>query len=408
MVLPSPDLDADFRSVVLPTADPSAQYRLVLDAQSAGALSLRISEADSSGEDITTFGNIQVGPNTVAELLVENSRTSALRIDGDGDGVFETQGSPDRLPVPASRDFLPYAPTMTGIASANLMETKPIGVGTCAFGGEEVRLQIAVGPLSAPVDAYLAIFAPSLDPVNVFLLGSDLSVHLLSEGLNPWKANTLGEVQEALYGDIPLSAFPPGTYYLGLLMTLVGNLDRYYLWVTFFESPEPDAPVSYTSSGQVTDQGANFAGGTSCCGCELRHYGTLPGDFPEMEVASATFFLTMSRENSFYLNPQEGPTALKLVLAGREVETTSAEVSAGASPAVDVPWTITFEFDPPVPVGPGTPWDLLDGDDDIYSAVGLHAGDDGGGGLPGVSETSACQYARTTDLRYSAEFMGPP
>lgn len=403
IVVPPIDRDADFRYLICPGTDFPSGYRVVIDGTSAGEFGVRVGTLRGGNTIVADFDGIPVESNTAAELEFAPGGHPMMQIDFDGDGTFETEEIPDALPLPAGEQAFPYPPSVGTVMSSRAEEMRPLALGTSALGGDWVSLRAGVARVTGAADIYLAVFAPPLDPTNIYLIWPDLSVHPVTDGLVPWKANTTGEINEALFGDIPLSAFPPGTYYLGLLMTPAGSLDNYYLWITSFESPESAGPVIYLSSGKLSDTGSEFAGGSACCGCELRHYGILPADFPEMEVSSVTFYLAMSRENSFYMNPQEGSTTLTLRLGDEEASAASERAPLESVLEVDVPWILSFEFDPAVFVGPGTQWQLLDGDGDIYSAVGLHASDDSGSGLPGVSETSNCEYGRTTNLWYSVQ-----
>jgi len=172
---------------------------------------------------------------------------------------------------------------------------------------------------------------------------------------------------------------------------------------TIQAGPAEEETIVYVSSGRRKDFPGQ-AGGSSCCGCVVENRGTLPEDFPKSYVRAVTFYLTASHTNSYYTSVEEGPTKLKLVLGDRESVATSQRVSPGAELPVDVPWIITFEFDPAVEAGPGTPWELLDGDDEIYSNVLLHSSNIDREGLPGTWETSNCQYAAVKDVWYSVRF----
>lgn len=164
------------------------------------------------------------------------------------------------------------------------------------------------------------------------------------------------------------------------------------------------------SSGKRSQNYYPFAGGSSCCGCQLKHYGTLPNDFPEQDVDAVTFFLTTSRANSYYTSIAVGSTTLELVFTdpvSKESHSSlaiSKPVEDGMVLPIDVPWYMTFEFDPPVHIGPGTEWQLLDGDDNIYSAVWLHLSDVDQQGLPGTAQTYDCQYAEKRNVWYSLKF----
>jgi len=162
------------------------------------------------------------------------------------------------------------------------------------------------------------------------------------------------------------------------------------------------------SSGEHSTGYYPFVGGGSCCNCGTKHYGTLPDGFPEQDVGAVTFPLTASRANSYYTSVQNGPTALTLVFTDSfgtsySSTATSVEVSDEALP-VDVPWYITFEFDSPVRLEPGTQWELRDGDGNVYSAAWLHMSDVDGEGLPGTAETFGCSYAEKRSAWYSVIF----
>jgi tRNA A-37 threonylcarbamoyl transferase component Bud32 len=163
------------------------------------------------------------------------------------------------------------------------------------------------------------------------------------------------------------------------------------------------ATLMYTSSGERSEGFYAVAGGTSCCGCRVRNYGNLPADFPESDVSSVTFYLTASREDSYYTRVQAGPSMLKLILGDRETTATSEQVPSGREVPVKASWLITFNFDPPVRAVPGMGWELLDGDDNIYSNVWPHCSDVDETGLQGVHEILDCQYAAVTDVWYSVQ-----
>jgi hypothetical protein len=59
-----------------------------------------------------------------------------------------------------------------------------------------------------------------------------VSVQTVTSQLIPWAAGGSGNINTPLFGDIPVSALPSGTYYFYLLVTPAGSLDSYYLWTT--------------------------------------------------------------------------------------------------------------------------------------------------------------------------------
>jgi hypothetical protein len=167
---------------------------------------------------------------------------------------------------------------------------------------------------------------------------------------------------------------------------------------------EIDGGIMCTSTGERSEGHYVFAGGSSCCGCVIKHYGELPEGFPNTSVKSVTFYLTISRNNSYYTTIENGPNDLKLILGTGEAVATSIALSNTSYDPVEHTWYLQFEFTPSVAVGEGTSWQLLDGDNNIYSAVWLHASDINQSGLPGTYEVTNCQYAETRSHWYSVMF----
>jgi len=141
----------------------------------------------------------------------------------------------DKMPVPTSQLIFSYDPVALPVISTNPSQAKPVGVGSVAEGGDTLSLQISLGQFTGLVDIYFAIYAPSIDPNNIYILNSD---NYFQTTIVPWKENTQGPIDEKLFGDIPLSLLPPGTYYLYLAVTPADSLDYYYLWTTYFLIPE--------------------------------------------------------------------------------------------------------------------------------------------------------------------------
>lgn len=164
-------------------------------------------------------------------------------------------------------------------------------------------------------------------------------------------------------------------------------------------------PLLYVSSGKRVVNKYPFAGGTSCCGCTVKHSGVLPDEFPETEIKRVRFYLSGSRADSYYTRVRAGSTRLRFTLGSRSTIAPSEELSDFQLQPMKHKWRVDFTLDPPVSVGPGTPWQLLDGDNNIYSAVFVHSSDNGDeDGLPGIDEQTGCQYVHRIDARYSVRF----
>ncbi|SPQ01121.1 hypothetical protein NBG4_430016 [Candidatus Sulfobium mesophilum] len=72
-----------------------------------------------------------------------------------------------------------------------------------------------------------------------------LSTGILHAGVQPWRANTTDPIDESLFGAVPMTSLPDGTYSFYMLVTPAGSLNTYYLWSTFFSvAAEPDIPAA--------------------------------------------------------------------------------------------------------------------------------------------------------------------
>jgi hypothetical protein len=111
----------------------------------------------------------------------------------------------------------------------------PIGVGSVAMGGNTLSVHVATNEFAGPVDMYFALYAPSVDPFNIYMLHPDGSLQPASSGVEPWMSGVTGVNQDNMFGNIPTSALPKGTYTMGLMVTPAGtNMTTHYLWMTNF------------------------------------------------------------------------------------------------------------------------------------------------------------------------------
>jgi TolB-like protein len=174
----------------------------------------------------------------------------------------------------------------------------------------------------------------------------------------------------------------------------------------FLPHENPAQTLYLVTSGELTQgKSASFAGGSACCNCQIDHYGNLPDDLPKGKVSTVSFYLRGSRQSSYYTRIKEGPNSLKLILGVNESIATSQKNSTGDQMSDKAPWILNFVFSPPAPVDPLMKWQLLDGDNEKYSAVLLHSSDvDLEHGIRGFYKTYGCQYARTEQQSYSVKF----
>ena len=144
---------------------------------------------------------------------------------------------PNATPVPTGEHIYQYPPAEIPFVDPSPSLCKPLGVGDVADG--IVNLQVGLPKFTSPVDVYIGIFAPAVDPDNIYIVKFDntlqtLSDQTLSDGLDPWKENTIGDTQESLFGEILTSELPPGTYDFCLVVMPSEDTDfsGYYFWVT--------------------------------------------------------------------------------------------------------------------------------------------------------------------------------
>ena len=103
--------------------------------------------------------------------------------------------------------------------------------------------------------------------------------------------------------------------------------------------------IAYLTSGELSSgKSSSFAGGSSCCGCRIDHYGQLPENLPSGRVGSVIFYLRGSRADSYYTRIRNGPTRLKLIIGNRVSVATSQRHSADRKLAIKAPWILNFKF----------------------------------------------------------------
>lgn len=138
------------------------------------------------------------------------------------------------MQVPASQQSFIYASAESPATNTDPAQARPIGVGPVATGGSTLTLRINMLQFSGPVDVYFGIFAPAIDPVNVYLLDQNGSFQLLSNGLTAWKSNWAAPLDSTLFSNIPVSGLLSGQYYFYLAVVPAGSQSSFYLWQTNF------------------------------------------------------------------------------------------------------------------------------------------------------------------------------
>ena len=163
-------------------------------------------------------------------------------------------------PAPLKEDVFVYPSVVLPVKDSDPASANPVGVGAVDFGGDTVRVRVALKAFSEPVDIYFGIYAPALD-TYVYLLSSENELVKLSQSVEPWREGVVEDTNAQPFGEIPISLLPEGIYTLYLLVTPAGRLNTYYLWQTSFEVP-PEAP-------KVWDKWSLWEGGTRLRGANI-------------------------------------------------------------------------------------------------------------------------------------------
>lgn len=138
--------------------------------------------------------------------------------------------SPSILNAPLRTLNFSYDPTASPTFGTS---ARPVGVGTVSGTGSIVDLRVGFSPFSAPVDIYLALYAPMFDSSNYYIVTPGSALQAFSRvGLIPWRTGVTGPIDESLFGPMASSGLPAGKYYIYVLVTPSGTLSPYYLWQT--------------------------------------------------------------------------------------------------------------------------------------------------------------------------------
>jgi hypothetical protein len=141
------------------------------------------------------------------------------------------------MPVPTESLTFSYPPVILPTVSIDPALARPIATGIDTAGGPMVNLRISLPQFGGSVDVYFGIYAPNIDPSQVYLVSADNSLVPLSSGVVLWQEKTTGPIDSLPFGAIPTSALQQGLYYFYLLVTPAGDLSRYYLWSTVIDIP---------------------------------------------------------------------------------------------------------------------------------------------------------------------------
>ena len=146
-----------------------------------------------------------------------------------------TPMSSGMMPMPTSQTMFSYGPTTDPVIGSTTEDTMPMGVGSVAMGGDMLTIHAELGQFQMPMDMYFALYAPLVDPFNLYLMNQEGDLQPASMGMSPWITGVTSIDEMPFGANIPTSMLPKGTYYLGLMATPAGsNMATYYFWMTNF------------------------------------------------------------------------------------------------------------------------------------------------------------------------------
>lgn len=137
------------------------------------------------------------------------------------------------MQMPTHQEMFNYGPVDSPVVGADMQGMMPVGVGSVATGGDMLTIHAAISEFESPVDMYMAVYAPSVDPFNVYLMDQDGAVQPMTMGAVAWKEGVTSV--DDVVANMPASSLPSGNYMLGLMVTPAGDdMSKYYLWTTNF------------------------------------------------------------------------------------------------------------------------------------------------------------------------------
>jgi len=139
-----------------------------------------------------------------------------------------------KIPSPRGANvFTPYTDAVLPFRDSDPTKAKPIGMGTIAGVGAILSLSVGANRFSSPMDVYLGLSMPAIDPANIYLFTS-AGLKPISAGMSPWKTSVT-DISGVVVSDYDALLLPTGKYgfYLHVVPagTPAANLSmNYYQW----------------------------------------------------------------------------------------------------------------------------------------------------------------------------------
>jgi len=138
-----------------------------------------------------------------------------------------------RLPLPEGTNVFDYQPDGLTIKDNTPSNCEPIDFKVI---NGVLNLLVDLPVFTAPVDLYLGIYAPAINPSDVILIiNNGTAIDWMQNGLKTWNSNVLKSISNSM-GLIDLNNLPAGNYIFYLLAVPANNssFTDYYLWSTTY------------------------------------------------------------------------------------------------------------------------------------------------------------------------------
>jgi len=186
---------------------------------------------DSSGNKVL-YAQARDAAGNISKVASEKVR---ITLPAGGDNKDQGQGlSKDTLTTQAVQRVAAYDSTADPVISADLLKAKPVAVGAIAEGGSILTLEVGLGKLQFPVDAYLTLYSPSEsgEPVNAYTLNAQNEFEPLVDTKQVWRAGVTA-LQEVI-SETPAAELVPGKYMIVFEIKMQGSTELYHSWMTSF------------------------------------------------------------------------------------------------------------------------------------------------------------------------------
>ncbi|MCP4578051.1 MAG: beta-propeller fold lactonase family protein [Deltaproteobacteria bacterium] len=231
-----------------PAIDPSGQYLYVSNHASSSVTAVDISSNSVVGKITVGSGphGISLDATGSRAYVANESDSSVSVIDTASRTVITTISvgktpiafgnfvAEPRIPSPKGANvFTPYTDSVLPFRDSDPSKAKPIGMGTIAGVGSILSLLVGANEFSSPMDVYLGLSMPAIDPSKLYLFTS-AGLKPISAGFLPWKSSVT-DISGVVVSEYDALLLPTGNYAFFLRVVPAGtpaaNLSmNYYQW----------------------------------------------------------------------------------------------------------------------------------------------------------------------------------